>query len=583
MRKRFFISLAITSLFILFSCEKEVEISSIPCDNNGEYEIVITGHLDKELTRTSYDSEGKMTWLNTDKIALVVNNNGTVSDQNRYQLDVASITNEGRTATFSTLVDKHQAASGWTSSGFAVYPTAISQIKSDSGYDRPFVKMPYNVNGLLSSAILVGTPNNDTPAQVTNFLFKTATSILKITLNNIPANTAELRLCTNDGGSYPVDGDFSLIKDDGVVTIGNSNYLGSGKSYQSISITDGVEIASRSFYYNVPVADYPAGTLYIQLRDANGGQIMKRTINRKLKLARNECVSLPEIEISNEVTIGGSVQTPRVVWSIDSKQFRFAVNQNASLVLSEFPDSYRFSNGGDGRYTSSGSGYPYGYAMSALSPVPVSSSGLYYLHYVILSSTTKPSTVSDANVVKYGSIPFYYLNSSDATNLVGSYTATQNNANWFGSSAHNAVVKIVASSDITKGCVALTHFLGRSYDLTEMSGGMDDRNIAGSPVYGVISENTLTFKNVSTDGSEGYFFTDYLSEPFIISGGDDGVAVGSGEVSAASDTNDFSYSIDTTDGTVLSNSGLIVLKFLYRSNNSWTRFWTVQNQKLTKN
>ncbi len=156
--------------------------------------------------------------------------------------------------------------------------------------------------------------------------------------------------------------------------------------------------------------------------------------------------------------------------------------------------------------------------------------------------------------------------------------------NWWGSGSHNTVVKIAASPDATKGCVALTHFLGRSYDLTEMAGGQSANNKAGSPVYGTISGSTLTFLNVDvTNNEDGYFFKDYNSQPYFVSGGDSAVAVGSGKVSAASDLNDFSYTIDTSNGTVLTNSGLIVLKFRSNSDHQWTRFWTVQKQKLTKN
>ena len=135
---------------------------------------------------------------------------------------------------------------------------------------------------------------------------------------------------------------------------------------------------------------------------------------------------------------------------------------------------------------------------------------------------------------------------------------------------------------MTKGCVALTHFLGRSYNLTDMAGGTSSSNVAGAPVYGVVSGNTLTFFNVAVDDNTP-FFTDYNGEPFIVCGGDSSVAVGTGAVLASTDINDFSYTIDTSSGTVLTNSGLITMKFLWNSNHAWTRFWTVENQILTKN
>ena len=173
-------------------------------DAQVEYvEISITGSLprDHEDTKTSYDfdsnpSKALFSWTSGDKIALIVTKDGVVSAQNRYLLDMSSISDDKKTATFSSLITYHnvqntEAIGEWISTGLAVYPTGISQTRDDSKYSYSFVKLPYNVSGLSSSVVMVGTPND--AEHPTNYDFRAAMACLRVTIDNIPAAAKELK------------------------------------------------------------------------------------------------------------------------------------------------------------------------------------------------------------------------------------------------------------------------------------------------------------------------------------------------------------------------------------------------------
>ena len=601
MKKFTCIILAIAAAMTV-SCQKEIgQIQIEEPEKPSENQITdgipseITAYIanDEGVTKTAYSPQGEFSWVNSDQVRLITTKDlSTFTTLDYATYSVSSLENGGKMAHFtgvgnSSDLPNFPTDGEWKSTGIAIYPTGLTRQSSNSDYGFPYIKLPQSVKGTMDEIVLTGVAKEG----LSTFKFSTATSVLKLTVKDIPANAKQIRLYTNNKDSYPIDGDFMLKKgDDGIVTIHNTDYKKySGGAYHSANDYIYVSLSgesSKTIYLNLPVAEYPAGTLSLKICDENEGLIMKRDINQVLKIERNECLEVPELKVVNKAYVGGGASTPRFRWEIDSKQVRIAVNKSSSFDASVFGDTYFFTNNSEKRFAYTATGFPEGYALTAISPSPFSEgSGLYYLHYVILSNTTKPTDLTQAtNVVESGTVPFYYLSSSDATNLVGEYTASQGAANWWGSSSHNTVVKIAASPDATKGCVALTHFLGRSYDLTEMAGGQSASNKAGSPVYGTISGSTLTFLNVDvTNNEDGYFFKDYTSQPYFVAGGDSAVAVGSGKVSAASDLNDFSYTIDTSNGTVLTNSGLIVLKFRSNSDQQWTRFWTVQNQKLTKN
>ena len=406
MRKAFY--LFFVALAGIVSCNKEIVTEPEPTQDGELVKFSITGVLDKELTKTAYDADGKMTWCDGDKVGLIVCKNGDYSNQNRntYTLVAAygDITDEGRTATFYGMVPYHQdGTQEWLSEGIAVYPVDVTQINVNSGYNAPFIKLPSSVSGLASSIVLVGTPNAD----VSNFNFKTAMSVLKVTINNIPAETAKLKLCTSDKTNYPLDGDFSISADasgNPVLTF-LPGWVSSFAGYQAVDLSSEGFITSRDFYFNVPATDYPSNVLSIKLEKSNGDEIITKTIKKKVTTSRNECLSIPELNaVPFIITEHGF--TPELRYKkVSTQKLRFDVNtvalSAANYNKSDWENGNRFTNSGTNENTYK---------------IPTSSfttSGTYYLNYMVMTSDDAlPDDLTADNVVSFGSTPIYFLSSS---------------------------------------------------------------------------------------------------------------------------------------------------------------------------
>ncbi|MBP5689669.1 MAG: hypothetical protein J6W74_02015 [Bacteroidales bacterium] len=427
MKKIYTIAFAFTAALFTFSCNNEInEPDSPETGDEGMVKICITGKLDKEVSKTAYDSDGKMTWVDGDRCALIVYHNSNYSDQNRYtytlEASYGDITEEGRQASFFGMVPQHQDNSDWLSAGYAVYPVAVSQVNGNNYYNAPFIKMPSSVSGLASSIILVGTPDSDTPADVTNFNFKTAMSVLKVNIANIPAEAEHIRLTSNNKDTYPVDGDFTLVKSEGVVTIGIGNYQDTwGNGYQDIDISGEGAIASQDYYFNIPVGTYPANTLSIEVRGANKQVLMKRTIAKDITFNRNECITIPSL-LYHRVYVNGSLSAPGLytVKPSTANTIRVHISNQKLTAANYLADKGNWVNGN--RFGGDQNGWNLANLKKSDNTTPfLSAAGTYYLQYIISSDGSQPTSLSDATVMAYGSVPFMYVPSGNKIPVASSW------------------------------------------------------------------------------------------------------------------------------------------------------------------
>lgn len=420
MRKAFY--LFFVALAGIVSCNKEIVTEPEPAQDGELVKFSITGVLDKELTKTAYDADGKMTWCDGDKAALIVYKGEGYSNQNRNQYTLEAqyndISVDGRTAVFYGMIDAHLNTSDWLSSGFAVYPAEpVTQINPSNYYNAPYIKVPSSGSmlGLASSIILVGTPNSD----VSNFNFKTAMAVLKVNITNIPAEAQAIRLSTSNSDSYPVDGDFTLVKSGDVVTVGLGNYQGWGNGYQSVDISSEGAIAGRDFFFNIPVGTYPANTLSFEVLGANDQVLMKRTISKSLTLERGECLAIPSL-LYHRVWVNGSPSHPKLytVKPSGANTIRASISTekltSANYVSTYWKNGNRFGNATTDAYDLTGltnnSGASY-----------FSTAGIYYLQYIVSSDGTIPTSLSDASVLTYGSVPFFYAPAANKIPVASSW------------------------------------------------------------------------------------------------------------------------------------------------------------------
>ena len=476
MKNIYFSALAVALAVFATSCNKEVEVIDTP-ENETEalVKISINGKLDKEIAKTAYDDDGKMTWCDGDAIRLIVyqnNSYGPYGNQNYNTISLSTtygdITDNGRTATFYGLTDKHKNPGDYTSSGIAVYPYSVVPSNAGNYYDAPYLKMPSSVSGLVSSTILVGTPNSD----VSNFVFKTAMAVLKVNITNIPAEATTIRLSTNNN-SCPVDGDFTLVKSGDVVTVGLDKYQGYGNGYQAVDISNESEITSRDFFFNVPVGTYPANTLSIEVRNGNE-VLMKRTIAKDLVLSRNDCLAIPSL-VYHRVYVNGSLSHPLLYTVKPAAANTIRVNISSEKLTSGNYNSSNWVNGN--RFGADQSGWDLTNLKNASSVAYLSTSGTYYLQYIVSSDGSIPSSLSHSSVMAYGSVPFRYgpdgSTFNDTSEIIGSYSV---NAVDYWDKESTTSFTIAASDDSSKGNVMITQILGHD-----------------TAIYGTYQNGTISF------------------------------------------------------------------------------------------
>lgn len=518
----------------------------------------ITGLISNEAVKTSYDADGKFSWLNSDQVRLIVCEDlSTYSRQGiyTYKIKDGGLSSDGKTAVFtsnSTAGDLTAFVDGtWKSTGIAIYPTSVLDrfnTPESHSYGTPwFTLARYGVvSGLASDIMLAGQALSDN----SNFKFSTAMAVLKVTVKNIPANTATIKLCTSDKSNYPVDGDFALSKGtDGIVVMSFlPNYVDDFKGYQAVDLSSEGEISSRDFYFNIPANTYPAGTLSIRLEDANGGKIMVRTVNKALSLERNDCLAIPALTYSHEIAFqaGCLASNPMITWAIDSHRVRFCVSQNSTINLTEFDSGYTFANDNtSGNYTGS-------YALSSFSKQKPSVSGQYYMHYLLQSDRGGlPTSLTASNVIAYGTIPFYYLSNEDATTYAKQYhfTKTDGTNFWHPGTGSNytTTMTLAVSNDVTRGNLMISELYGKSGDKLK--------------VYGTLTASdatSMTF-TYNGDGNDKYFFTQNGNYFHIAQGSSHDANV----------SGDIVFSI--ADGPVLTCENYLMMK--YTSNySSWNEF-----------
>lgn len=477
MKKIYISALAVALAVFASSCNKEVEMIDTP--ENGTEELVkisINGKLDKEIAKTAYTEDGKMTWVEGDRVALIVSKGDNYSNQNRnqYLLEAGGLTEEGRNATFTGLVPYHQdGTKEWLSSGIAVYPVAFSQINSGNYYNAPFIKIPSSVDGLASSIALIGLADNDVRTDVTTFKFNTAMSVLKVNITNIPAEATSIRLTTSDSNNYPVDGDFTLVKSGDIVTVGIANYKGWANGYQAVDISSEGAISSRDFFFNVPVNTYPANTLSIEVRNGND-VLMKRTIAKELVLSRNDCLAIPTL-CYHSVNVKGTVDHPKLYTVKPSSANTIRVNISSEKLTSGNYNSNNWVNGN--RFGADQSGWDLTNLKNASSVAYLSTSGTYYLQYIVSSDGSIPSSLSHSSVMAYGSVPFRFDSDgssfNDISEITGSYSV---NAVEYYDNKSTTSFTIAVSDDSSKGNVMITQILGHN-----------------TSIYGTYQNGTISF------------------------------------------------------------------------------------------
>ena len=240
-------------------------------------------------TKTAYEGEKTFSWVEGDNVSLMV-----VNDETGVP-DVISLTAASTGATtdlVGTMVD------GYSPADYAFYPkdTGDSYYSSDLG---PVVDAENKVMNLrmwgtitpdlanpMASIPLIGKRDADG-----NYAFKTATGILKITVENIPADAYFLQLDHTE--AVALNGNFSFGED---CTIYMSNVVGTPWPQKYVSFTPEAEGETRTFYVPIPVGTIPAG-LTVSISSSSRGNLVLATTKDAIEIVRNRIVATPKLTV----------------------------------------------------------------------------------------------------------------------------------------------------------------------------------------------------------------------------------------------------------------------------------------------
>lgn len=491
MKKMIFVGLALMAFFAI-SCEKETAVQEEPTLQEiltPQNTPQIIGIIDNENTKTTYDGEGKFSWLANDKIAVQIVNGGTYSSHLFKAAAAAAET------TFS--VNSEAIPDGYSIGDYAFYPADLKysagyETLLDLGYnnDNPVTVslpaitedwlIPYLSNtNYLQMVPMVGTKQTESEGVVT-FKFVAATGVLKLHFSGVPdANGIRLQL---SHPSYPLCGNFSLSEDK---TILAENYI-SGSAMRELRPAR----ACTEAYVALPIGTIPAG-LKIRLYNTNGDVYAQLTTSQDIVIERNTVTDLamPIKRIQSTVTLcaTSTSDAPKATVTVaDGEAVALATDPNVSTALNTLKDANKanWKGGVSGGWITESGDYP----------IATTNSKMNYLVWKIKASDGHiyyKSTADDA-------IGYYEINTGMRDNWInGTYTVTDPSV--MSGSVVSTTFTLGMSDDITKGNLMLTEFdgvAGKAYGV--YAGGMNFTFYAStnySLVYNTIDSKNWYFRN----------------------------------------------------------------------------------------
>ena len=287
--------------------EPETVLEETPDIQTTEELSTVTAELSDEITKTAYDSEGIFSWTASDRITMVLYNNGSADASKKGKVDKYTYDNKsgaGVIATFSGTA----ISSPWVEAGLALYPnynvSSYNKLEEGGSYDVDLGTEAFQVK--LGQEI---RPNLETPLDLVPLIarkggdgiyhFKTATGILKITITNIPSAARYVVLKSNN--DYYMCGTFNL--DAGDTEIKESNYVSGGYYQKSIYFVPETDGETRDFYFPIPTGTIPAGmTLFMDTGSSE--RILTKTTTKPITITANHITPIKAVTAEHYKTIG---------------------------------------------------------------------------------------------------------------------------------------------------------------------------------------------------------------------------------------------------------------------------------------
>ena len=251
----------------LMACQREVndpQVSDIPT-----YTVTIAARLAE--TRTAYDDAGKFAWVAGDKINVLVSN-GTTKKQ-----VVFTTAESGPEVAFTGQVDE-----GFQVAGEAAYAVDFDAEKQKWVLPESVTVDPENP---LSSLPLFGAEDT---AEL--FQFKTATGILRFTVENAPVETAFVALETQGDGT--LCGNLEAAPADGIVTMAALSDGGT----KLVSVGAPAEPnTTMTYWFFVPAGTLPAEKTQFSVCDASENVLKSFAFKKDVEVVANRITNIAPV------------------------------------------------------------------------------------------------------------------------------------------------------------------------------------------------------------------------------------------------------------------------------------------------
>lgn len=303
----------------LFSCTREIEkiepetieypnvaeVNDLPTNIPSTLIANLAAEDDAD-TKTAYvDSKSK--WVLGDRVCLLyVDDLDTPTRQGWIAYSVTGLENNGRMATFTIVSgqdDKITALSSYHSTGVAIYPsnaarpyTSNTEAIDGDFSNKPFITIQSTQTGNYADVVMLGKTAVVDGSTLT-VDFKTAMSILKVSVSDIPAEAMKFQLYSSDADVYPT-GDFLIdINADAPLELTKDSYHTWGGGYHSgsqaitINRTSEWDDGEQTFYFNVPTGAYEESSLTLKLLDGSNNPLMEKPIKSAFTFVRNKMIT----------------------------------------------------------------------------------------------------------------------------------------------------------------------------------------------------------------------------------------------------------------------------------------------------
>ncbi len=294
------ISFSILGIALLMSaaCAKVEEPAvdqPVPAES-ADFQIMATIDNNSIDTKTAYteDATAKkavITWVKDDKINLLAYASADPYSANCYPCDIDESTINGDQATFKA---SGAISTDYPLSYYAVYPADLTISGTKDNYN---ITLPaeYTVSGTDFTQVkvpLIGTVDSGN-----EYVFTTATGVLKITLSNVPVNARKVVLITSSdklSGVFPLDAANGLQMSE-CTSPGNSI---------TVNFPQQAAGSTISVYMPVPVGTISAGATF-QVQDGSGNAIKVTAATKKaISIVKGHLLPLPTISVEDWVSLG---------------------------------------------------------------------------------------------------------------------------------------------------------------------------------------------------------------------------------------------------------------------------------------